>query len=222
MSDRPPHPSDESPGPLRPAHAYAAVRDWPGYFRAVAGKPARETLVFALEAFEREGLPAADRFAVDVGCGEGRDAAELVRRGWRVLAIDGHPEAIDRIRNRPDIPDRSRIEVRLAPFEGLAIPPARLVNSSFSLPFCLPEHFDALWTRIVVALPRGGRFAGQLFGDRDGWATLPDRSHQTRAKVDRMLTPFEVEMFNEEEKDGKDATENPKHWHVFHVVARKK
>jgi tellurite methyltransferase len=208
--------------PARPAPCAAASRDWPEYFRAVAGKAARETLLLALDAFGREGLAGPDRFAVDLGCGEGRDAAERVRRGWRVLAIDSHPMALDLLRSRRDVPDWSRVETRLAAFEGLALPPARLVNASFSLPFCLPGHADALWTRIVGALPPGGRFAGQLFGERDDWAGLPDRWHLTRAQVERRLEPFHVEMLTEEENDARDAQEHPKHWHVFHIVARKR
>ena len=30
-----------------PTFIYGATRDWPGYFASVAGKPARETLLFA-------------------------------------------------------------------------------------------------------------------------------------------------------------------------------
>src|SRR5690606_3661669 len=78
------------PAPKKAEH-YAEKRDWPGYFEVVLGKPARETLVDALARFERDG--AAPGFAIDLGCGEGRDSAELLRRGWRVLAIDGHESA---------------------------------------------------------------------------------------------------------------------------------
>ncbi len=216
-----PTPPQASPPAAKKAEFYAARRDWPGYFSAVAGKGPRETLIFALDAFEREGLSETDRFAVDLGCGEGRDTAELVRRGWRVLAIDGHPEAMERLRGRPDL-DLSRVETRLASFEGVRLPRSRLVNSSFSLPFCAPGHFPPLWREIVTSLAPGGRFAGQLFGDRDDWARLPDRSHQSRAEVDRLLAPFQVEMLNEEEKDSNDPGADPKHWHVFHVVARKR
>lgn len=206
-----------------PAHVFAAQRDWPKYFDVVAGKPPRETLVAALDAFEREGVADAGRapLAVDLGAGEGRDTAELLRRGWRVLAIDGHPDAIRRLRER-DLPHRERLEIVHAPFEGLELPPALLMNASFSLPFCPPEHFDALWGRIVEAIEPGGRFAGQLFGDRDDWATLEDRSHQSRAEVERLLEGLEVEMLREEEDDGKDALENPKHWHRFDIVALKR
>src|SRR6266540_4136628 len=66
---------------------------WTRYYDA-AGEQPRETLLFALERFDAEaGATARGLFAVDLGCGTGRDSAELLRRGWRVLAIDAEAEA---------------------------------------------------------------------------------------------------------------------------------
>lgn len=223
MSPATPTPS-EGAGPSCPAHVFAAQRDWPAYFDVVSGKPARETLVAALDAFAGEGVPGAGDppLAIDLGCGEGRDTAELLRRGWRVVAIDGHPDAIRRLRERADLVNADRLEIRHEPFEGLQLPAALLVNASFSLPFCPPEHFETLWRTVTEAVLPGGRFAGQLFGDRDDWARIPDRSHQTRAEVERALEPFDIELLNEKEDDGNDALQNPKHWHRFDIVARRK
>ncbi|HZW11140.1 MAG TPA: class I SAM-dependent methyltransferase [Phycisphaerales bacterium] len=219
MTDPPTHP--------KPAHAYAAQRDWPAYFAVVAGKPPRDTLLDALRRFDAEGIggtavPAVRQvpLAIDLGAGEGRDTAELLRRGWRVLAIDGHPDAIRRLRER-DLPHPDRLQITGAPFEGLSLPRATLINASFSLPFCPPQHFDALWRTIVASIEPGGRFAGQLFGDRDDWAAIPDRSHHTRAQAEALLAPLDVELFSELEDDSKDALDNPKHWHRFDIVARK-
>lgn len=214
-----PQPHETAP---KPAHVYAAQRDWPKYFDRVAGKPPRDTLVAALDAFEREGIPDASSveppLAIDLGCGEGRDTEELLRRGWRVIAIDGHPDGIRRLHNR-DLPHRDRLTVRHEPFEGLVLPRATLINASFSLPFCPPEHFDTLWRTLVEAIKPGGRFSGQLFGDRDDWASIPDRSHQTRAQAEALLADFAIERFDEQEDDGNDALDNPKHWHRFDIVA---
>lgn len=200
------------------AFACATTRDWPGYFKAVAGKEARETLVKALEIIDEPG------FAIDLGCGEGRDTVELLARGWRVLAIDGHGMAADLTLHHPRLPKDAaeRLEVKLAEMEAVELPPCDLLNASFSLPFCRPEKFDDLWDRIHASIRPGGVFAGQLFGDRDTWATLPDRSHQNRKKVGEMFRGrYQLEHFQEEERDGIDTLGNAKHWHTFHIVARR-
>ena len=66
----------------------------------------------------------------------------------------------------------------------------------------------------------GGRFCGQLFGDRDTWAAEGVTCF-SRPQVDALLSGLSVETLDEEEQDSQDALGNPKHWHVFHVVARK-
>lgn len=182
----------------------------------------RNTLLAALERFETEEPGKAGREAVDLGCGEGRDTVELLRRGWRVLAIDAHPEAFEWMLARSDLQNVELLETKLAKFQDTIWPEADLVNASFALPFCPPEYFTELWDRIVRSLRPSGRFSGQLFGDRDDWAKIPTNTHHTRAQVEKLLESFEIEVFNEEESDGKTALQEPKHWHIFHIVARKK
>jgi tellurite methyltransferase len=192
----------------------------------MAGKPARETLLFALERFDAESLPGERRAAVDLACGEGRDTLELLRRGWRVLATDAHPGAFDLLLPRVPADQRGRLRTLVASFKETHIPAAALVNASYALPFCDAADFSDLWDRVVGALPTGGRFTGQLFGDRDEWAGYRGPGvrtvHHTRAEVERLLEPFVLELFKEEERPGKDPYGNPKDWHVYHVVARKR
>jgi len=226
MTTQPPTPK---PQPAPKAQTFAEKRDWPGYFSVVLGKPPRETLTSALDRFERERGSDASRsarspsplLAVDLGCGEGRDTLELLRRGWSVHAVDSHPNAFELLLPRVPSEQRSRLTTQLASFEDARWPKALLLNASFSLPFCPPSHFDEVWSRIVDSIEPGGRFAGQLFGDRDSWATIPDRSHQTEARARELLAGLEVEEFRIDEKDDNDTGGNPKHWHVFHIVARK-
>ena len=77
--------------PMR-AQDFSEIEDWPGYFGAVLGKEPRETLVRALDLFTDEGF--AGGLAVDIAAGEGRDTLELLKRGWNVVATDGHPEVV--------------------------------------------------------------------------------------------------------------------------------
>lgn len=197
-------------------------RDWSVYYSAVVGRPPRDTLLAALERFDAEKSAAGSLFAVDLGCGEGRDTVELLRRGWRVLGIDGEKEASARLLSRPDI-NPERLEIQVTRFEEVTLPESvDLVNASFSLPFCPPEHFPGLWEKIVTSLSSGGRFCGQLFGDRDSWAIYTSMTHHTREQVEVLLQPFEVEVFEEEDHPGKTALGEEKHWHIFQIVARKR
>ena len=234
-------------GELLPAHVYARDRNWPKYFDTMANLPARPTLMKALERFELEeqasgkaaGLTgrqaisadaAVQRRAIDLGCGEGRDTAELLRRGWSVVAIDGSRDGLDRVEKRVragcDERALTRLELVLRSFEeigAIGLPGASLVNASFALPFCPPRAFAGLWGRIVECLEPGGRFAGQFFGDRDAWAGLPDRTHHTRAEVLALLAAgFEVESLEEDERGPTPGATIGKCWHVFHVVAKRR
>jgi tellurite methyltransferase len=195
---------------------------WPLYYQAVAGRVPRPTLLAALDIFDTQPVLNSRRFAVDLGCGEGRDTVELLRRGWQVLAIDGNAAAFEQMKQRSDLENWELLETKIAKFEEANWAEADLINASFSLPFCPPEHFPNLWEKIVGSLRSGGRFSGQLFGDRDDWANIPTNSHFTQAQVEKLLEPFEIEMFQIEEADGKTALQEPKHWHIFHIVARKK
>lgn len=199
---------------------FSAANDWPGYFGAVIGKPPRETLLAAIAAFEREGVTAG--FAVDLAAGEGRDTLELLAHGWRVLATDAEPAAFTYLWPRVPASARDRLTTTAVRFEDTALPSCDFVNASFALPFCAPPHLPALWTRIAAAIRPGGRFAGQFFGDRDSWAPRADRTHHTHDEVLTLLSEFDVEMLRIEERDDPPDVRDPKHWHLFHVVARKR
>jgi membrane dipeptidase len=186
---------------------------WGRYFR-VAGLDPRETLLAAADGFAEPG------FAVDLGAGTGRDTLELLRRGWRVLAVDGAAEAIGRLVELAGA-ENPWLETVIGRFEEVGWPTCDLVNASFALPFCPPDRFGEVWGRIVGSIRPGGRFAGQLFGDRDEWART-GIVVQSRAEVEALLEPFEVERLDEVESDGPTAVGKLKHWHLFHVVARKR
>jgi membrane dipeptidase len=187
-------------------------RPWGRYFAAAGDEP-RATLLDAVVRFQSPGL------ALDLGCGAGRDTAELLRRGWRVVAIDREQEALDRLHDLVG-PDSAQLETQLERFEDADWPRCDLVNASFALPFCPPELFPALWRRIVESLHPGGRFCGQLFGERDDWAGSGVVVH-TRAELDELLAPFAVERLDVFDDEGTTVVGTRKHWHLYHVVARR-
>lgn len=191
---------------------------WSAYYKKMANRPPRRTLLAALEHFPASPVPPR---AVDLGCGGGRDTIELLRRGWSVLAIDAEPSAIAMLRERPDLPQGALLETRCGRFEEIGWPEADLVNSSFALPLCPPGRFPELWRKILRSLRPGGRFAGQLYGERDEWAGDPAMTHLDRKAATALLRGLAVELFEEEESDAVTPRGRPKHWHIFHIVARR-
>ena len=203
--------------PVRPGER----EDWRSYYEKTGSRAPRPTLLIALERFDSEGPEADRRMAVDLGCGNGRDAVELLRRGWRVLAVDAEASAIEGLLARPDLPADGGLETKVARFEDAGLPRCDLINSSFALPLCPPAAFPRVWERIRAALRPGGRFAGQLYGDHDSWVGNPAIAFHTRAEVEGLLAGLEIEHLREEEDDSVTPRGKPKHWHIFHVVARK-
>lgn len=123
-----------------------------------------------------------------------RDTLELLGRGWRVVATDGHPDAFTY--QWPRVPD--------------------------ALTFCEPRHLPVLRERLVAAIRPGGRFAGRFFGDRDSWASLPHRTHHSPDELLALLEPFAIEMMRVDERDDGSDVQHPTHWQLFHVVAKKR
>jgi SAM-dependent methyltransferase len=192
--------------------------DWVGYYDEQGAREPRDVLLRVLELFDQE-----DRrgLAVDVGCGQGWDTQELLRRGWGVVAIDGHQEGIRRLRRR--IPDEhaDRLETIVSAMEEVELPPADLVYASYSLPFCRRSLFPRLWDDIRAAIRPDGRFAGQLFGDRDTWAaTEPEMNFFTIDDARALFDGMAIESFVEEELED-EGWDEMKHWHVFHAIARR-
>ena len=211
--------SKKSGLPPMGAQDYSEIEDWPGYFNAVLGKGARDTLIAALNSFEQEGF--YNGFAVDLAAGEGRDSLELLSRSWKVLATDNHPEAFPYLWARVPEVLKPQLTTTEVDFNDMKFPDCDMVNASFALPFCEPQHFEGLWNKIVASIRPGGRFAGQFFGSRDTWAALPNRSHHSREEVLKLLEGFSIEMMREEERDDPPELRNPKHWQIFHIVAKK-
>ena len=203
----------------------ATAGNWREYYAKTGARPPRETLLFALDKFDEEGLASELKLAVDLGCGSGRDTVEIVRRGWQVLAIDAEQDAIDGLRARQEIGQEigedAPLETLTARLQDAALPERILINASFVLPLIEPADFPDLWNNMLMSLMPGGRISCQLYGNRDSWTGRPGMCFFTREGVEALLDPLDIEYFREEEDDSTTPRGTPKHWHIFHIVARK-
>lgn len=193
---------------------------WEDYYQRVAGREPRPLLIDVVNRFASEPTDDA-RHAIDLGSGDGTETAYLLAHGWHVLAVDVTAAAFDLLRAKTPTEAQARLQTQVAKFEDVTLAPSDLIYSGYSLPFCHPTHFDSFWEKIVQDVKPGGRFAGQLFGVNDTWATSPDMTFLTEPQARARFTGFELEYFHEEDADG-FAASGPKHWHVFHVIARKR
>ncbi len=201
------------PGPSSPLR-------WAAFYRFTAKRPPRELLLRTLEHIDWEGRPKRQREAIELGFGAGTDTLELLKRGWKTLAVDGQKEAAAFLARRVPPALRRSLTTLVAPMEGLELPPADLIYASFSLPFCSPACFPELWQNIRRALKPGGHFAGQLFGVRDSWHGERPLTFHSLAQVRRLTQGYKVELFRETSEDGQ-AFDGPKHWHYFDLILEK-
>jgi len=186
------------------------------YYKKMDGREPRQLLLDALEKFPA----AASLHAIDLGCGDGTETAFLLSRGWSVLAVDAEEAGIKRLLDKVPAEGQVHLQTQVAVFEEIVLPSTDLIHASYSLPFCHPEHFPAMWQKITNAVKPGGRLAVNFFGVRDTWANETDKTFHTKDQVRTMMDNFEVEYFHEQDEDG-EATIGPKHWHVFTVIAKK-
>jgi tellurite methyltransferase len=187
---------------------------WREFVRNTAGAPPWPQLERAAELFTDPGD------ALDVGAGAGRDTRYLLRRGWRVTAVDASPSAAAALRRLP-LQDKLRVIVSAA--EDFQPATYDLVNAQFSLPFIVRSRFDATVQRLRDSVRLRGVMAATFFGGNDEW-NVPGaaQTFSTEADIECLFGGWELVELSEVDEDGHVADGTPKHWHVIHVTARRR
>lgn len=191
---------------------------WPDYYDVTAERPAWSTTQQAADAYGPVD-PAEPPLAVDLGCGAGRDARELLGRGWRVIAVDKTPAGPERLRELTPPDQRERLETRVADLAEFEIPACDLVNANLILPFLSADDYAAAWVRIRGALRPGGHVSAMVFGDRDGFADDPDMTCPSPDQIRGYLDGLAIEHWVDMEEDKETALGEPHHFHLIEIVA---
>ncbi len=187
---------------------------WKSYHEGSREKPPRESLVAALEYVEdRES-------ALDFGAGALRDTKFLLKSDFHhVTAVDGEAAILDFAKEIGD----SRLEAVVSSFEDFdfKFDSYNLINAQFSLPFTSPEKFGKVFQRLKASLKKEGVFVGQLFGLRDSWSGNASMTFHSRDQVEALFSDMQILELREIERDDRSETGDAKHWHVFHITAKK-
>lgn len=193
--------------------------DFSAYYEMAASAGPGKLLLDALQIIEQAGSTQG-LLAVDLGAGHGKDTAELLRRRWKVLAIDFSQEGIDILLKRPEAQTyKADLETRVSSFASAVFADATLVTAMLSLPYCPAEEFAAAWQNVVSGLKPGGYFAGHFFGAEQYVGMNHVRRH-SKEEIEALLVDFEV-LRLEEVNQATGVAENPK-YHYFNVIARKR
>jgi predicted RNA methylase len=97
--------------------------DWAGYYAWSAERQPRPLLVAACQELGT----GQGRLAVDLGCGDGTEALELLARGWSVLAVDAQEAGLVVLRARITATAADRIRVLCSSFTEADLPHAHLI-----------------------------------------------------------------------------------------------
>ncbi len=157
--------------------------------------------------------------ALDLGCGAGRDTRYLLEQGFSVTAVDVEPQTESLIKA---LLNQDKVQYVNSSFSDFEFGKYDVVNAQWSLPFTPPETFDEVSTKVKSSINPGGVFTGQLFGVNDEWNTSGKRmKFHTREEALKVFEGMEIVEFREEDRDSTLANGTPKHWHIFHIIAKK-
>jgi tellurite methyltransferase len=188
--------------------------DWDDFYKATEDKPPHPLLVEAVDYCVNKSK------ALDLGAGGLRDTRFLLGQDFEVVAIDNSPLMIavaEKIRDQ-------RLCAIQTSFDQYAFPKEEfdLVNAQWALPFNPRATFDSMFEKLKLSLKKDGVFTGQFFGKHDEWNTPESKmTFHEKGEIGDLLKNFEILKLQEEEKDGPTAVGTIKHWHVFHVIAKR-
>ena len=191
------------------------METWSEYFELSKNRGPLPLLETALK------LVVERRHALDLGAGSLKDSKFMLSMGFRkVTAVDADP-GVRKYRNKVPV---SQLTIKVTPFEQLKLKPTTydFISAQYSLPFITPPNLPNLIDQIINSLNPCGIFCAQFFGPEDGWNKPENNmSFVTKAELKKLLKPLQTILFEEEFLDAKTIDGQPKHWHLFHVIAIK-
>ena len=152
-----------------------------------------------------------------------------MRERWNLTVVDEMATAIEAVATLAEqngVADR--LTTHRATFADFAIEPDffDLINARASIQFSRPVDFPEIWRQIRLALRAGGVFTGHLLGPRDSFMQDHEKSpnqitcHRPE-EIAALLEGLTVHHLEESESDGLTALGNPRHRHIYQILAQR-
>ncbi len=190
---------------------------WYVYNNAQSDEP--RDFVFEVLKLGSDVLKSDELEVLELGCGQGRDTKEFLRRGFSVSAVDIDGASLNQIQ----VEQSEKIKKINKKFEDLVLERNSydLIYSHYSIPFCEKKSFYMFWENILLSLKKNGILAVQLLGDRDDWASDVQVTTLNFKETKSLFKGFELLKFEELEFSKPSFNQDEKKWHVYEVVAQK-
>lgn len=102
------------------------------------------------------------KYAIDLGCGTGRDTIYLIKNGWKVLAID-RENTSEIVSNKLNNEELDNFSFECQKFENIELKKNNLLVANFSIPFCNKHYFKEFWNKISNSILEERIFCWKLF-----------------------------------------------------------
>ena len=187
--------------------------NWNEYYKKVKKNP-RKLLVKAIKYAKNK------NYALDLGAGNLRDTRYLLKNKFmHIDAVDKSKEIYQFAKEL----NNEKITIYRMTFNKFNFDKKYdLINAQYSLPFMNKKDLFKVLPKIKKSLNKSGIFTGEFFGVRDSQNRDKSMTFLDIKEAKKIFNNLKLIYFYEEEKDGKTAIGEEKHWHIFHFIAKKK
>lgn len=163
------------------------------------------------------------RFALDIGCGTGRDTIFLLQNKYTTTSVDPEQEALDITAERCKKHGLPSSELVQAKLEDLILHRQYdLITSNLALPFVHPKNFIRSWNKLIDHLKPGGLLSGQFFGLKHGWAKNTEMTFFDQDQIEGLFREkFAIKELNETLQTMQTLSDGEQVWHQWDVIAVK-
>ncbi|MCB0825204.1 MAG: class I SAM-dependent methyltransferase [Armatimonadetes bacterium] len=154
---------------------------------------------------------------LELGFGVGTGVLWWLDKGWEVTAVDQGSEFCEHL--RCEIGENAKCEIMEGDYCMGFNDQYDVVSAVFSIFFVTGDRFYEVFNQSLECVKPGGLWAGQLLGPDDDWRD--DVTTLTYPEIKELVPDWKILQWNEVNRAGKTVFNEPKHWHVHHLILQK-